>query len=43
MLPQKPVGQSTECMLLWEISRAIERLTQVIGSGGTTTTTTTLP
>jgi len=44
-IPSKQIGWGPEENLLWEISKQLERLTQVVGklSGTTTTTTTTAP
>ena len=45
-IPSKQIGQSAEANLLWQISKQLERLIQVIGAGNTyptTTTTTTAP
>lgn len=37
----KQIGWSNEANLLWEVSKKLERLTQVIGGSAPTTTTTT--
>ena len=37
----KQIGWSNESNLLWEISKKLERLIQVVGSSTTPTTTTT--
>jgi hypothetical protein len=37
----KQIGWSNEANLLWEVSKKLERLTQVIGGALTTSTTTT--
>ena len=43
-IPSRQIGWSTEDNLLWQISKQLERLTQVTGNSvSTTTTTTTLP
>lgn len=43
-IPSRQIGWGTEENLLWQISKQLERLTQVMGTvGQTTTTTTTLP
>jgi hypothetical protein len=38
---QKEIGWSVESNLLWEISKQLDQLINVLGSLGTTTTTTT--
>ena len=40
-IPSKQIGWGTEENLLWQISKQLERLTQVAGNIGQTTTTTT--
>jgi hypothetical protein len=40
-IPSRQIGWSTESNLLWQISKQLEYLTQVVATGGTTTTTTT--
>ena len=40
-IPSRQIGWSNESNLLWNISKQIEILTGVMGSGNTTTTTTT--
>lgn len=39
----KPIGQSAEYYILYEILKQLEQLTKVIGSSITTSTTTTTP
>lgn len=41
-IPAKQIGQSVEANLLWNISKQLEQLIKVVGSGNTTTTTTTV-
>lgn len=45
-IPPKPIGQSAEANLLWQISKQLEILTKVVSQGNvypTTTTTTSAP
>jgi len=42
-IPSRQIGQSTTDNLLWQISKQLEYLTQVVAAAGTTTTTTTAP
>lgn len=40
-IPSRQIGWSTTDNLLWEISKQLQYLTQVVANGTTTTTTTT--
>lgn len=40
-IPNQQIGWSQEAKLMQQISKQIERLTQVVAASGTTTTTTT--
>jgi hypothetical protein len=40
-IPNRQIGWSTKSNLLWQISKQLERLTQVMGRNITTTTSTT--
>ncbi len=40
-IPSRQIGWGTTDNLLWQISKQLEYLTQVVATGGTTTTTTT--
>jgi hypothetical protein len=41
-IPSRQIGWSAKSNLLWQISKQLERLTQVMGTHTTTTTTTTI-
>jgi len=41
-IPSKKIGQSAKSNLLWQISKQLEILTNVVGRNITTTTTTTV-
>lgn len=40
-IPSRQIGWSTTDNLLWQISKQLERLTQITAANNTTTTTTT--
>ena len=42
-IPSRQIGWSTTDNLLWEISKQLQYLTQVVANGTTTTTTTAAP